>query len=273
MRAPIADDGVAEPFLGSVCFAPTDTLIYGPVTSPRCERVLGVNLTPAGARVCSFDCVYCDVGSAMPTGDCVRWRTPGAIGSALTSALYRSGPVDAVMIGGRGEPTLHPHFCAVMAELVATARRSSPRPELRIFTNGARAIHEDVRRALNLLDARVVRLDAAPERINRPGPGHPRDLVACGLGLLKNVDLHSCFVDGPVSNLDEQSVNRWTDRVAELEPRCVEIYTILGNVSECGPRSVSNEQLEAIAGALRERTRVEVHVLPGRFRRISMERS
>ena len=106
------------------------------------------------------------------------------------------------------------------------------------------------------------------ELMRVPRPGHPRDLVACGLALLKDVDVHSCFVDGLVSNLDEQSVNQWTDRVAELEPRCVEIYTTLGNVSECGARSVSNEQLEAIAGALRERARVEVHVLRGRYRRI-----
>lgn len=273
MRVRLGDDEVAEPFLERVCFAPTDALVYGPLTSRRCERFLGVNLTPAGARVCSSDCVYCDVGSAMPTGGGLRWRTPGAIGSALTSALYRSGPVDQVVILGRGEPTLHPHFCAVMAEVVAAARRSSSRPELRIFTNGARAIRGDVRRALNLLDARVVRLDAAPEPINRPAARYPRDLMACGLGLLKDVDVHSCFVDGPVSNLDEQSVRQWMNQIAELKPRFVEIYTIPRNVSECGARPVSTEQLEATAEALRERARVEVHVLPGESSRISMERS
>lgn len=38
-------------------------MIYGPLFSRRLGRSLGVNLLPAGHKLCSFDCVYCHYGS------------------------------------------------------------------------------------------------------------------------------------------------------------------------------------------------------------------
>ncbi|MCJ7621201.1 MAG: hypothetical protein MUP64_13405, partial [Anaerolineae bacterium] len=39
-------------------------VIYGPVNSRRWGRSLGINLLPAGRKVCTFDCVYCQYGKA-----------------------------------------------------------------------------------------------------------------------------------------------------------------------------------------------------------------
>ena len=36
--------------------------IFGPVHSRRLGTSLGINLLPAEAKVCSFDCVYCECG-------------------------------------------------------------------------------------------------------------------------------------------------------------------------------------------------------------------
>ena len=36
--------------------------IFGPIHSRRLGTSLGINLLPAEAKVCSFDCVYCECG-------------------------------------------------------------------------------------------------------------------------------------------------------------------------------------------------------------------
>ena len=39
-----------------------DTIIIGPIHSRRLGRSLGVNLLHEQAKICSFDCVYCECG-------------------------------------------------------------------------------------------------------------------------------------------------------------------------------------------------------------------
>jgi wyosine [tRNA(Phe)-imidazoG37] synthetase (radical SAM superfamily) len=38
-------------------------IVYGPVRSRRFGRSLGINLSPCGRKLCSFDCVYCHYGA------------------------------------------------------------------------------------------------------------------------------------------------------------------------------------------------------------------
>ena len=44
----------------SACDARGTPHVFGPVPSRRLGRSLGVDLTPR--KVCSFDCIYCQVG-------------------------------------------------------------------------------------------------------------------------------------------------------------------------------------------------------------------
>lgn len=36
--------------------------VFGPVNSRRLGTSLGINLLPNDGKVCSFDCIYCEVG-------------------------------------------------------------------------------------------------------------------------------------------------------------------------------------------------------------------
>ena len=42
------------------------TIIYGPIHSRRLGVSLGVNLMPTNAKLCTFDCVYCECGWNQP---------------------------------------------------------------------------------------------------------------------------------------------------------------------------------------------------------------
>ena len=39
-----------------------DQIIFGPIKSRRLGTSLGVNLLPVDAKICSFDCIYCECG-------------------------------------------------------------------------------------------------------------------------------------------------------------------------------------------------------------------
>jgi len=235
-------------------------VIYGPVVSRRLGRSLGVNLTPAGGRVCSFDCVYCELAGGRVASRGAQWPTPEEVTHALADQLPRAGPLDSITISGAGEPTLHPRFAAVVETLVAEARRARPGVPVRILTNGERGFRGDVRRALDQLDERIVKLDAAAARVNRPITAAPFGMLVASLCMLRDVTLQSCFVDGAISNSDDESAPEWAGVVGKIRPRTVEIYTINRPPRAGDVRPVSAARLEEIACLLRARTGIEARV-------------
>ncbi len=241
---------------------PAGAVVYGPLRSRRLGRSLGVNLMPPGCRVCSFGCVYCELpreGASDP--DQRAWPTPGAIAEALARALLRCGPLDSITISGNGEPTLHPDFGVAVSCVLTKARRLRPRVPVRILTNGSEAVRPEIRRALDLLDERIVTLDAAAAEIDRPNPGSPLGGLLHGLSLLSDVSVQSCFVDGAVSNVGDDVVREWADLVAEVAPRRVQVYTVNRKPAARDIWPVSVGRLRQIASVLRERAGIRAQVV------------
>ncbi len=242
------------------CFSPPDEkLVYGPVEVPGAGRWLGLNVTPPGCRVCSFTCAYCDVDLGERSGRGVRWPSPGEIESALGNALPAVDRVDAITISGRGEPTLHPRFGGVVAVALAQARRGRPGVSVRIVTNGNGAARADVRRALDLLDERIVKLDANPAEVNQPGAAFLPGAVIAGLALLRDLSIESCFVEGRVTNADEEAVSDWIGILGELRPRRVTVYSVPPPEGS-GLRRVEPGRLAAIAERVRQETGADAAV-------------
>jgi wyosine [tRNA(Phe)-imidazoG37] synthetase (radical SAM superfamily) len=236
---------------------PLRGIVYGPVESRRLGRSLGVKLTPAGGCACSFDCVYCDASREPPRGG---WPRPERIAASLAHALDRAGRLDSVTISGDGEPTLHPRFGAAVEAALGEARRRRPGLPVRILTNGSGLVRLEVRRALDRLDERIVKLDAATKRIDRPAAACPLGGLVHALTLLRDVTLQSCFVEGDVSNADDETLREWMELVGEIRPRAVQIYTIDRPATKCDVRPLSAARLERIARTLHDRTGVKARV-------------
>ena len=266
-----ASERRAELELGRPSYAPLPPLsgspaeqphgiVYGPVVSRRLGRSLGVNITPPGCRVCHLNCVYCEFGGKERHQRSAHWPTPGEIGCALASRLDRVGEIDSVTISGYGEPTAHPRFAAVVAEIVSQVGRQRPGLGVRILTNGSQASRESVRRALDLLEERIVKLDASMEAVCRPRSTQLLGRSVVGMCLLRDVTLQCCFIHGSVSNTDDRSVSDWIDTVRVVRPRAVQIYTINHPPADDRIRPVSQEQLEEIACRLRSKTGIDAGV-------------
>lgn len=237
-----------------------DSIVYGPVQSRRLGRSLGIDLTPRGCLVCNFDCSYCVPGEPVDERCAPHWATPGDVASALRNALHEVGTLDSITLSGRGEPTLHPRFPSVVAEVMAESRRARPLVPVRILTNGSRTTDPIVRRALDLLDERIVTLDAAAQRVDRPNPRLPLSGRIQAFSMLRDFTVQACFVDGEFCNVDERSVADWVELLGELRPRAVQVYTIDRPAREKGVRPASALQLEAISRLLREQTGLPVQL-------------
>jgi wyosine [tRNA(Phe)-imidazoG37] synthetase (radical SAM superfamily) len=233
----------SQPYLG---------IAYGPVASRRLGRSLGVNLSPPGRIVCSFRCAYCEFDREDGERGGSGWPAAARVAEEVAEALERGGELDSLTISGHGEPTLHPCFPEVTRALLAAARRVRPGLPVRVLTSGAGALRPGVCAALDALDERIVKLDAAPERVNRPA--QPLGALLYAVSRLRDLTAQSCFVEGVVCNTDEAAIRDWLDLLGELHLRAVHVYTIHHPPARGEVHPVPRAHLEAIAERVRRRT-------------------
>ncbi|MCA1756172.1 MAG: radical SAM protein [Bacteroidales bacterium] len=141
--------------------------LFGPVPSRRLGISLGVDLVPA--KVCSLDCVYCEVGK---TTKLTTHRKEYILYSRVTEELehyFENNPdPDFITFSGSGEPTLNSR----LGDVLTYIKEKRPNLPVAVLTNGTLLCDERVRSELAGADVVLPSLDAATEetfnRINRP---------------------------------------------------------------------------------------------------------
>lgn len=215
-------------------------IVYGPVRSRRLGRSLGINLTPANIKLCSFNCTYCQYGwSQTPRHpelvELERWPDPStvarAVGAALKILAARGDAVDRLTFAGHGEPTLHPRFPDVVREVIALRDGEAPDVPIAVLSNASTLDRPGIIDTLRLVDERYMKLDAGDAAMLRSvnGAAVPFDQLIAGLQALPDITLQAMFVrdrTGRVDNTSEMSVIRWVTALQQLKPRAVHIYTI-----------------------------------------------
>ena len=105
--------------------------IFGPIHSRRLGTSLGINLLPAEAKVCSFDCVYCECGFNKDHDAKRKLPTREEVRTALEKKLIylqKTGVVpDVFTFAGNGEPTSHPDFDLIRAQRSLFSQRKNQR--------------------------------------------------------------------------------------------------------------------------------------------------
>jgi wyosine [tRNA(Phe)-imidazoG37] synthetase (radical SAM superfamily) len=142
--------------------------VYGPVESWRVGRSLGVDLLAVNS-VCSFRCVYCQLGVInVHTRERKVYVPTRRVLSDLAASRWREA--DIVTLSGSGEPTL----AANLGEVVQAVKSITGKPVL-VLTNATTLNDADVRHDLCAADKVFCKLDAADERtfgmIARPAAG------------------------------------------------------------------------------------------------------
>lgn len=248
-------------------------LVYGPIDSRRLGRSLGVNLLGFGEKLCSFNCRYCQCGwtrhrtlqlrdrmSDLPPAE----KVVGELERRLQQLSRDTIPLDVITFSGNGEPTLHPQLGEIVKAAAALRDRYTPDAKLAILSNSSTVHRPEVRAALEGVDLKLMKLDAGSEtlmrRINLPARGFDFTSMLRGLALLENVILQSMFVWGRVANTDPFAIRDWAERVAEIRPLGVQVYTIDRIPADPDLRPVPWAVLVSIAGYARRIADVPIDV-------------
>ncbi|HWP58574.1 MAG TPA: radical SAM protein [Candidatus Acidoferrales bacterium] len=248
-------------------------IIYGPVRSRRLGVSLGINLLPTGYKLCSFNCVYCQYGwtfrpTLRPASQLKDLPRPKDVSAALEKALEQLSTegraVDSISICGNGEPTLYPELGEVVEMTKRLRDKHLPDAKVAIFSNSSTITSQRVRTAVNLVDLKIMKLDAGSEKLIRRlnHPAGPVDLSAIvdALRQLNNVYIQSMFVQGRLTNADPVSVAAWVDKIGEIRPALVQVYTLDRAPADSKIHPVSLSTLCAIANLTRWRAGVPAEV-------------
>ena len=241
-----------------------DSIVYGPIRSRRLGVSLGVNLMPTTAKLCTFDCVYCECGwnqpvmhPTLPTRDEVR--------EALRTQLSaHQSQLDVITFSGNGEPTLHPDFLGIIEDTCALRDEYCPKAKVSVLSNSTQLGRKDVVEALRLCDNRILKLDSAIDTTMRlvDKPVNAQLTVGQVVEWLKVFDgdftLQTCFLRGVyegqvIDNTTDEELKAWYDIVDTLRPKQVMIYVIDRETPLKTLEKIPAEKMEAIAAPLRKK--------------------
>ena len=206
-------------------------IIYGPLYSRRLGVSLGVNLLPVDYKACSFDCIYCHYG-LTDRKTVVRdddFPTPDAVYRAVEQALRSSKRFDTVTFSGNGEPTLHPHFAAIVKQVRSIRDRFRPGVTLTLYSNASTVTQTDIREVLGEFDNPILKLDVGDqqtfEKINRPLGDVKLDEIIKVLKCVPNLIIQSLFVSGPNQNSGTEAIPTWQAALTYIRPLKVQLYS------------------------------------------------
>jgi len=247
--------------------------VYGPFRTRRQGNSLGINLLAPMRKHCTFNCVYCQCGwtrEAVPAlpEDFTDYPSPARVRDEIVrrfGELLEEGNVpDAIIVSGNGEPTLYPWLEEVVDIILPMRNMYFPSARTGILTAGTELGREEVRRAVDRLDERMVKLDAGSDKMHRkvnlPLVSFDLDRLEQWVSRLRDCIVQSCFVRGRIDNTAEEDVRDWVARVARIGPKCVHVYSLDRTPPAPGLLRVDRASLERIASRLCSETGIEAKV-------------
>jgi wyosine [tRNA(Phe)-imidazoG37] synthetase (radical SAM superfamily) len=241
-----------------------DSIVYGPIRSRRLGVSLGVNLMPTDAKLCSFDCVYCECGWNQPVLH-PQLPTRQQVREALNSQLSTlNSQLDVITFSGNGEPTMHPDFLGIIQDTCALRDQYCPNAKVSVLSNSTQLGRPDVLEALRICDNRILKLDSAVDStmhlIDKPVNRQltVRQIAEWLTAFKGDFTLQTCFLRGEyqgqiIDNTTPQELQAWYDMVEYLHPKQVMIYVIDRATPLKTLEKIPAEKMELIAAPLREK--------------------
>jgi wyosine [tRNA(Phe)-imidazoG37] synthetase (radical SAM superfamily) len=221
---------------------PKYNYIYGPVSSWRLGRSLGIDPISQPEKTCTFDCVYCQAGA---TQTFPKEREVFVPTEDLIEEVESLPPMelDTITFAGNGEPTLAKNL-GEMIEGIKAFRKE----KITVITNASLIHHKDVQEDLLLADRVMAKLDAFSEAsldaVNQPMPNVLMQHIIQGLKDFRHL-YHGCLV---LQIMFIEANKPYALQIAEIvnaiRPDEVEINTPL---RKCAVKPLSPKDIRSIA--------------------------
>ena len=243
-----------------------DQIVYGPVHSRRLGVSLGINLSPADGKRCTFDCIYCECGLNAERIALLRPPSREEVKKALTGKLsqLKSQGIcpDRITFSGNGEPAMHVDFAGIIEDTLTIRDRLCPSTKVAVLSNSTMLHQTDVVRALGMVDENLMKLDAATDEliriIDQPVQHDFNARKVIGYLRLFNgkLTIQSMFLKGEhkgvhFDNTRDDVVDLWINALKIIQPEKVMIYTINRETPVKTLQKITVDVLEKIACKVR----------------------
>ena len=245
------------------------SIIYGPIKSRRLGLSLGINLMPFDYKLCSFNCVYCHYGfTDVHTMDLSKHFSdmpkPKDVERALEDWLEMDKNINYITFSGNGEPTLHPDFDEIVDRVKKIRDKCVPGVQTAVLSNSTGLVLAQVKPALSKLDKVFMKLDCGTpqmfSKINRPTEKVIYEDLVENLKTLDGIIIQSVFVGGKITNTDPGEMKEWIDKISQIDPLSVQIYSLDRPSPSLGFEKVDKSVLFQIAEETQRLTGIEVEV-------------
>jgi wyosine [tRNA(Phe)-imidazoG37] synthetase (radical SAM superfamily) len=224
-----------------------DKIVFGPVNSRRLGSSLGINLLPSSAKVCNFNCIYCECGwtidpqrkrKLLPD----REEVYKALDKKLSELKAINMQPDVITFAGNGEPTLHPDFPAIVDDCIELRNKYCPGTGIAVLSNSSTITKPGIREALLKVDQNILKLDSGFDLTVRI---HNQPMVNIKVDeLIKNLKtfngqliIQTLFLRGTyngkiIDNTSPEELKAWLKAIEMIKPYEVMIYTISRDTPE-----------------------------------------
>ncbi len=240
------------------------SIVYGPVHSRRLGLSLGMNLMPVTAKLCTFDCIYCECGFNTPVTH-PELPSRQSVKEALENCLRTmEQQPDVITFSGNGEPTLHPDFAGIIDDTLALRDRYCRHAQVCVLSNSTQLGREEVVQALRKVDQRILKLDSAIDRTMRM-IDCPVNADLTGEQIVSRLEtfggdftLQTCFLRGTrngetIDNTTEHELQAWYRIIERLRPKKIMIYVIDRATPVKTLEKIDRARMEAIAAPLQDK--------------------
>ncbi len=227
--------------------------IFGPVPSRRLGISLGIDVVPK--KVCTLNCVYCEVGATDNLTVERREYVPYDEIVAELDEYFNSGnsDPDTFTFSGSGEPTLNSRI----GEIILYVKQRRPDVPVAVLTNGTLLSDPGVREELLPADIIIPSLDAGREksfrRINCPHPFLEIEGYIQGLVDLRNEYKGRIYLEVfvlPGFNMADEDLDALRSAIVGIRPDKIQINTLDRPGVISGLRAATAQELQDVRTAL-----------------------
>ncbi|MCK9225679.1 MAG: radical SAM protein [Candidatus Muirbacterium halophilum] len=222
--------------------------LFGPVPSRRLGSSLGVDVVPL--KICSLDCVYCEVGKTTDlTVDRKEYFPTDIIVEEIKDYLKNNKHPDYITFSGSGEPTLN----ISIGKIIDFIKSEYSHIPIAVLTNATLLGDKHIRKELLKADLILPSLDAGSkkvfDKINRPCNKIDFDNYIDGLIQLRKEFKGKYWLEVfilPEYNDSAENLEEMRKIVEKINPDSIQLNTLdrPGVLSDIYP--ASREMLENI---------------------------
>ncbi|MCB4759323.1 MAG: radical SAM protein [Sulfurovum sp.] len=203
-------------------------IIFGPISSRRFGKSLGVDLSP-GKKQCNFDCLYCELSPAKTMVQQDEVLSVEEIIASIKKGLEGHEDIDVLTITANGEPTLYPNI----SELIDAINKIKGNTKTLILSNASTINSSKVQEALLKFDEVKLSLDCATQKclkkLDRSHSGIDVEHIKLGMLTFKDKYHGSMIIEILVVkdlNDSKAEIEQLNNYLMKLRPARIDIGTV-----------------------------------------------